>query len=1096
MSRFFKLILVMLLSTILISETPVYAVEQGISTDEDFASEVNNRLHDAKACDPNLNTATTAAATANDTGVTPGDVYIMGDSITNIAKDTYVSKFDGAGWKSIIQGLDSRHILTNEPSPSGLEQIKQDKDTIKKAKAIVIALGTNDQGEDKKTLAANIKKLIRQARQYNSKATIFWVNIIDKRNLARSRVVNTTISEGAEDVTVIDWYSKAKSKADLESFDMGVHPTKPEDIKLLVDLVYESVSGINDDSAAGVGTGNAPTSEDPSAEADSSTSVSTDVLEGHRLPAIKGGTGYEDPVGPDGLLTAGDVGGKITFPDHVSGGQEYQDYYIAMRLPYAKWSWNGKASEINNEEKAWYQKKPRKVVVTNKRTNKSIIAVIAEAGPAPWAGAKGGKSENGYSNPQRYTPQNYTGRVSGLPPKAIEAIGAKQTESGLGDTLTYSWAPDQEAPPGPTNINATGVGTTGDDTEPTACVCPASNTSPSSTVSGEGAEAAFKFFVGEGWTKEQAAGIVGNLIVESNVEPQRLQGTPPGKKTPADQFSGGSGWGIAQWTPGSKMINPVKASGKDPNDLAVQLNVIQDGLKGKGPLPEKLAGDQLKTTTSVRQAAEAFQGSVGGNPYFGYERPASRTATIGERISKGEAILRKFGDSVSGGNPSTTPASTETISQPIHCSCNDPEAAQNTTSSSGLQGIIRDAAGRNGGDTTISIQTIDGKIKADVGGDKQKQTRSAYKIYVAYAILKKIESGSLSWSDIESDMENMIVNSNNEAAIELRSKAGGGDKITSLLQNDVGLSDKTLVGNGNPSDVGGTGSQSTANDYVKFLKLLEKKKLPGVEKDTNYDKLLGYMKRAKTDSGRSGIAAGVGDTKVADKPGWSSEDPTATTDVGIVYLDNKPYALAILTDNPNPDGFKGIASIAKSIHENLKSESGNSCEGTNTGDLTSTVQSYAWPDYHPAPYHQRKPAYARAVQTASQKGKYIGGSVAGVAGIDCGGFVTRVLQDSGFDKQYNDTSAGKGNTTGGQIPYLNNSGKWKKINNPTTGRLKPGDVAINDDHTYLYVGKIDSFNSVTASASYSQSGNGRAPMAGHESAADPDFTWYTKKEGS
>jgi murein DD-endopeptidase MepM/ murein hydrolase activator NlpD len=188
-----------------------------------------------------------------------------------------------------------------------------------------------------------------------------------------------------------------------------------------------------------------------------------------------------------------------------------------------------------------------------------------------------------------------------------------------------------------TNVSDT---TTGDTTP--ACTCAADINSNVDISGNTNAETAFNFFVNAGFSKEQSAGIVGNLLVESGLQPQRQQGTASGKITPADSWSG-AGWGIAQWTPGSKFIDPIKASGKNPNDLLVQLKVIADGLEGNGPLAEPVAGQQLKTTTTVEQAAEAFQGSVNGNPYFGYERPQSRTASIGARISKAKAVLKKFG---------------------------------------------------------------------------------------------------------------------------------------------------------------------------------------------------------------------------------------------------------------------------------------------------------------------------------------------------------------------------------------------------------------------------------------------------------------------
>lgn len=421
-----------------------------------------------------------------------------------------------------------------------------------------------------------------------------------------------------------------------------------------------------------------------------------------------------------------------------------------------------------------------------------------------------------------------------------------------------------------------------------------------------------------------------------------------------------------------------------------------------------------------------------------------------------------------------------------------------------LANTVKQLAEENGGKTSISVSTIDGSLKASVNGDVQMPTRSSYKIYTAYATLRAIEASKISWNTpiwsgrtVEQTMEAMIVKSDNSAAEALRTdtRIGNAATVTSLLREKAGLSNKTIMGSGAPGSSGGTRSQSTANDFVKFLLQLEKKQLDGVTNEENYNKLLGYMKRATSDGGsaRLGIVAGASGATVANKPGWAagSDDP-ASNDVGIVYLEGKPYVVAILTDKPNQ--WSGVATIEEGIHAVIASSSSASrsdCgdESAGGGDLAGTIKGYAWPTYRPAPYLERRPAYASAVTKAIAGGIYTGGSVGGVAGIDCGGFVTLAMINSGFEPGYN--YSGKGGNTISQIQWL--EANWKKIS-PTSSRdLQPGDVAINEVHTYLYVGDIEGFNSETASASYSTSGNGRAPMAGHESAADPDFTWYRKK---
>ncbi|HEX4774466.1 MAG TPA: phage tail tip lysozyme [Candidatus Saccharimonadales bacterium] len=189
------------------------------------------------------------------------------------------------------------------------------------------------------------------------------------------------------------------------------------------------------------------------------STTTSDILEGHKLPATVGGTGDEAPVDSSGHLTVGV--GAVTFSQFASLGQNYRDYYITMRWRYALWNWDG-TNTSGPEDSSWYGQKPRLVLVTNPRNHKSIIADIMESGPAPWTGVdtqSNNTPKEGWTNPQDGTPSGYTGRVSGFPPPAIQALGASQTTSdGSGDKLEYAWAPDQTAQPGPTTLQVNGTG--------------------------------------------------------------------------------------------------------------------------------------------------------------------------------------------------------------------------------------------------------------------------------------------------------------------------------------------------------------------------------------------------------------------------------------------------------------------------------------------------------------------------------------------------------------------------------------------------------------------------------------------------------------
>ncbi|MFV0484969.1 MAG: phage tail tip lysozyme [Candidatus Saccharimonadales bacterium] len=199
-----------------------------------------------------------------------------------------------------------------------------------------------------------------------------------------------------------------------------------------------------------------------------------------------------------------------------------------------------------------------------------------------------------------------------------------------------------------------------------------------------------------------------------------------------------------------------------------------------------------------------------------------------------------------------------------------------------------------------------------------------------------------------------------------------------------------------------------------------------------------------------------------------------------------------------------VETIFKAINSNTND---NGCSVT--GEFSTLVLGYAWPEYHAPQYVERMPAYAEAVTISQSEGRYVGGSVAGVPGIDCGGFVTILTQNSGLEPLYNTGPGGKGiaGATTGQENWVINNG-WTLVNGSNTtpvdtSALQAGDIAFSggtgpagNGHTFIYVGEIAGFDSVIASASYSTNGtSGRAPMAGREDLIYSGGTavrWYRK----
>ena len=182
---------------------------------------------------------------------------------------------------------------------------------------------------------------------------------------------------------------------------------------------------------------------------------------------------------------------------------------------------------------------------------------------------------------------------------------------------------------------------------------------------------------------------------------------------------------------------------------------------------------------------------------------------------------------------------------------------------------------------------------------------------------------------------------------------------------------------------------------------------------------------------------------------------------------------------------------AQKIYERFNGTggSGGGCSSSSGGgDFIDYVKRYAWPEK--TVRTDKKPEYAEAIEKAKSENRYIGDSCLG-GGVDCGAFVTTILNDSGFDKNYNyGGENGKAGPTIVQRAWA--EANWQTLGNGSSinvADLKPGDVAHSKGHTFVYVGSIDGFDSNIASASQCE----YAPKAGGESLTSPGVTWFRKK---
>lgn len=114
---------------------------------------------------------------------------------------------------------------------------------------------------------------------------------------------------------------------------------------------------------------------------------------------------------------------------------------------------------------------------------------------------------------------------------------------------------------------------------------------------GERSKTAFQFFRSKGWSVEQAAGIVGNLIHESG-------GLRTGAINRGDGQDGSDSVGLAQWNSDrAKNLQAFAASkGKDWREFQTQLEFVDYELN----TAERKASERLRTAATPREAAAAF----------------------------------------------------------------------------------------------------------------------------------------------------------------------------------------------------------------------------------------------------------------------------------------------------------------------------------------------------------------------------------------------------------------------------------------------------------------------------------------------------------
>jgi len=254
-----------------------------------------------------------------------------------------------------------------------------------------------------------------------------------------------------------------------------------------------------------------------------------------------------------------------------------------------------------------------------------------------------------------------------------------------------------------------------------------------------------------------------------------------------------------------------------------------------------------------------------------------------------DQVSQAFSDGLKAVTPKLTSVAAATLVTKTYSNSNE-----------GLYKIIEDFAKSHSGSYRVATVELsgDGNRSAFFNADSKITTASTFKLFVAYGILKKIETGQLSLltttslGSVDQCLQKMIVNSDNETAAMFQQMLG-----YSSFDNQL----KTL-GFGS-TRLGTLDKYSTARDEMKLLTDLYNGQLLN---NSSLDYLYGLMKRQVY---RSGIPAGSHGSTVADKVGFLYG---LRHDIGVVYSPKSTYALVILTDGTG--GWTNINKLADEIY--------------------------------------------------------------------------------------------------------------------------------------------------------------------------------------
>jgi beta-N-acetylhexosaminidase len=629
------------------------------------------------------------------------------------------------------------------------------------------------------------------------------------------------------------------------------------------------------------------------------------------------------------------------------------------------------------------------------------------------------------------------------------------------------------------NVNATSAG----GSAATLC-CGTTNstvsTGPITSLTGTTPqEKVYNYFIsrtfedGRKMTSDQAFGFMGNIQQESGFQVDNQQN---GKAWPT------AGWGLIQWTGPRRtaivaamqaagigdLYSEAYADGKTPPDRHDQLMLFQlDYVFTELDTTHKGARDALLAATTLKEASTAILGR--------FEIPRNWQSEIEKRAAMGEALKAQINSGevppITGGTPNAVAASASTKKTVIAL---DP----------GHGGLVKEYIDQETG--LADRETTNSPEREDV-------------TQVAQRVKAELELAGYTV---------ILLRGAAEEAVNKRMRV---DKALDKANNGANKADLAVSIHTGPGQIDEVWPQrvGTYREYGTARLEIKPENEAVAKKSQEYaDKI------AKAREAAEGHPIGLDpdNSFQAGIFGAGRDDVPTKGNVSLVQLWGQtiPWVYNEISQNDGKNGLtddmktKYVDGLIAGIKAAVPAGSGAvnaSCSSGGSGGtgLAAKTLEYAWPDYRGRNYTTNKPEWAAVVANAPTSGRYVGGTR--FPGVDCGGFVTNLLIDSGFDTKYNHSGLKSegASWTPTQYAWLTDPANgWNEVSITDPSQLQPGDVAItriNPGHTFIWVGDVAQsvpgavFGSKIASASMDD----RAPMA--DTSQDPleaRFAWFRK----